>query len=81
MSPVSFTKKLRNESYHFESHVDEEGNLYFRVKCQRLGRPFLMIMNKEKKWVIREPQDVWPEILELEDEFSKMLSTHVRNEA
>ena len=77
MGLITFTKKLNNEVFFFENHSDKEGQ-FFKVTCNKLGRPFIMIKGKSGNWVIRPGETVEPEIRELEAELSNTIKTNNR---
>ena len=75
MSPIIFTKRLRNEQFIFESHSNN-GQQFFKVSCSRIGRPFIMVKDKVIGWVIQPGQNVDPEIQEIEKDLSNAIKTN-----
>lgn len=72
MMPITFTKKLKNEQFSFESHSND-GKQFFKVRCGRMGRPFIMIKDKTNNWIIEPGQNIEQSIQEIEQDLSNVI--------
>ena len=66
MLPNTFTRKVMNDQFLFESH-SKEGKHFFNVRPNKMGRPFTMAKLDGQSWIIEPGQSIELEIMELEN--------------